>query len=497
MRRDEFLRCVRAKSVAGDLPAQLGPPRQDSRTVTPGDVFFALPGLRCHGATFAAEAVARGATAVVCDVPVCAEPRVEVADVREAYGAYASAYYGHPSHALQVIGVTGTNGKTTTVHLLQGILRAAGLRTATVGTLGIRTDDAPYQSTGYTTPLPENLHAALAQLRDDRVEAVAIEVSSQGLDMGRHVGVRFAGALFTNLTPEHLDYHGTMEAYRQAKMRLFAELPTDSWAGANVEDPYGVGMLEAAPSRVRLGFGVGVGDVEAADVHLAADAARFTLLYRGMSQAVHLPLVGRYNLENALCASTGALAMGIDLRTIAEGLAHPPRVPGRMERTTLPNGVHVLIDYAHTPDGFAKVFTAVRSVMTGRIFTVFGCGGDRDRVKRPIMGEIAGRMSDHVILTTDNPRSEEPEAIAQEVARGIEEAKGHWEFVKRRDEAIERAVSLSRPGDTVLVLGKGAESYQIIGNTRVPYSEHAVVMAMAHRMSASPVATGSTPDPQP
>lgn len=493
MTRDEFLRILGPLTITGELPPELGVPRQDSRTVQPGDVFFALPGLRFQGIDFAGSARASGASAIVGDTLAAVSPMVLVPDVREAYGRYASAYYGHPSHTLRVVGVTGTNGKTTTVHLLQGILRAASLRTATIGTLGIRTDENAYVSTGYTTPLPENLHASLRQLVNDGVEAVAMEVSSQGLDMGRHTGVRFAGALFTNLTPEHLDYHGTMDAYRRAKMRLFAELSPAAWAGANLEDPSGPGMLAATPPDcLRLGYGVAAGDVHATDVELSAGGTRFRLHYAGEQVTVRLPLVGRYNLENGLCAATGAIAMGIALETIARGLGNPPRVPGRMERTTLPNGVDVLIDYAHTPDGFAKVFSAVRAVTTGRIITVFGCGGDRDQAKRPTMGEIAARMSDHLILTTDNPRSEDPEAIAREVATGIRD-EDTWEFTARREEAIAQAVAMANPGDTVLLLGKGAESYQIIGQDKIPYSEHAVVQALAAAYAQTQVPIG--PDP--
>jgi len=484
--RSAYLAVLAPRGVRGALPAQAGPPRQDSRTVQSGDVFFALPGLQSHGRSFAREAIDRGAALVVSDTEVDVTPHVRVSDVRQAYGTYAAAYYGHPSRVVHVVGVTGTNGKTTTVHLLQGIWQAAGIRAASIGTLGIRVDGEhpSYAPTGYTTPLPEDVQRALASLREHGVRAVAMEVSSQGLDMGRHIGIEFAGALFTNLTPEHLDYHGTMDAYRRAKERLFRDLPRGAWAAANVEDPSGLGMLAAVPDGPCLGYGIGQGDVQARDLELGPDGSRFRLAYRGQCADVRLPLVGRYNVENALCAAAGALAMGLDLAVVAHGLTRPPAVPGRMERVSLPNGVEVLVDYAHTPDGFAKVFEAVHAIRRGRVLTVFGCGGDRDQAKRPQMGAIAARMSDHLILTTDNPRSERPADIAQDIARGVREARGSWEFIERREEAVARAIALARPGDIVLLLGKGAEGYQIIGQERIPYSDMAVVRALAAGLSA-------------
>lgn len=453
----------------------------DSREVAPGDLFCCLPGGHHDGHHHAAEAVARGAVGLVCEHVVAGlreggpvQAVVGPGRVRPAMARLAAAFWGHPAADLLTAGVTGTNGKTSVAHLLGAVLRHGGRPTTVLGTL----------SGARTTPEATELQRVLAAARDAAPAgagrpAVAMEVSSHALAQARVDGVRFDVAVFTNLSHDHLDYHGTMEDYFQAKATLFT--PDHASRGVvNVGDPWGRRLLAGA--RIPL-VAVGVDDV--AGVELAPGRSAFTW----RSLRVALPLTGAVNVGNALLAAEAAVALGVDPPAVAAGLAAAAPVPGRMEALAVaaPGGppCTVLVDYAHTPAGMEVVLAEARRLAgTGRVLLVFGCGGDRDRAKRPLMGAAATRAADLAVLTTDNPRSEDPEAIAADVLAGAvpsaEAARSAGRLVVEPDRrrAIERAVDAAGPGDVVVVAGKGHEQFQVAGDRRLPFDDRVVAAAV-------------------
>ena len=387
------------------------------------------------------------------------------------------AFYGEPAKGMQVVGVTGTNGKTTTVGLLRHLLDAPESPSASIGTLGVLLGDGTpmFGGSGLTTPGPIELQRVLRALAKLGVKRVAIEVSSHALDQQRVAGVAFAAAVFTNLTRDHLDYHGTMEAYFDAKARLVAMLAPDGVAVVNADDPWW-SKLTTAPRTVRFGVRESA-DIRATDVRAAE--VRYTprgsawLLQRGeSSRPVALPLIGDFNVANALAAAAAALALGMSLEQVAARLATAPQVPGRLE--LLSNRPAVLRDYAHTPDALARALAALRPFTAGRLIVVFGCGGDRDRGKRPLMALAAKDGADHLVVTSDNPRTEDPERILDDVCAPL--APGTYDRIEDRRAAIAHAMQLADPArDLVLLAGKGHETYQIRGTTSHPFDESAIV----------------------
>ena len=434
----------------------------DSRAVVPGALFCCVVGSTVDGHDLAAAAVAGGAVALLCERHVdVAVPQVRVADVRRAMGPAAAVLHGHPSHDLTVVGVTGTNGKTTTTHLLAAVLEADGRPTATIGNLNAVPGGPP------NTPEGPELQARLAALRDAGTSAVAMEVSSHALSLCRVAGTRFAVAVFTNLTPDHLDHHGTMEAYFAAKAALFEPALSDV-AVVNTDDPHGRLLLDAAVIPTE-----GYSLADAVDV--TSDMAGTTCTWRG--QRLRIPLPGAFNVANALAAATAAARLGVDVATIARGLAAAGPVPGRFEVVAPGATVGVVVDYAHTPDGLEQVLRAVRPLAGGgRVTVVFGCGGDRDRSKRPVMGAIAARLADEVVVTSDNPRSEDPLAIIAEVVAGAAAVPGGAPVATTPDRrtAIADALRAARPGDVVVVAGKGHETTQVLRDREVPFDDRAV-----------------------
>jgi len=426
----------------------------DSREVRPGSCFCALPGEITDGHDHAPVAVAAGAVALVVERRLDLDvPQVVVPDARTAMGQLADAFFGHPSRQVAVVGVTGTNGKTTVTHLLGAVLEHAGRPTTVLGTL----------SGARTTPEAPALQATLAEAVAAGRAVVAMEVSSHALDLRRIVGTWFTVAVFTNLSQDHLDFHGTMDRYFAAKARLFS--PDRAAVGlVNRDDPWGRRLLEelAIPA-------VAWSAADAVDPVLRPDGSTFT--WRG--QQVHLALAGRFNLANAVAAAEAASALGLTPEEIAAGLAEarPPR--GRFE----PVGdgpVAALVDYAHTPDGIEQALASARELTDGRLIVVFGCGGDRDRAKRPQMGRAADQGADVVVVTSDNPRSESPEAIIDEVMTGVER-KDDLIVEPDRRRAIEVAVALAAPGDLVLVAGKGHETTQDLGDREIPFDDREVL----------------------
>lgn len=458
--------------AAADQDVALHALATDSRAVVPGALFLALPGTVTDGHQFVAQARERGAAAAVVERVVDGDlPQVVVRDAQQAALALARDWYGHPAAALRLVAVTGTNGKTTTSLLVRHLLDREGTA-GVIGTLGARDGRGrvvPSTAGKLTTPGPVDLQATLAELVARGVTDVAMETSSHALDQGRLDGVSFAAAIFTNLTREHLDYHESMARYLEAKLRLLTLLAPGAAALVNLDDP----AWGAIRHRPRITFGRHPdADVRAEGEVAGADGTAFRLAGRYGTAEVRLPLAGEFNVANALGAAAAALSLGLELETVAARLDAAPQVPGRMERlATTPCAV--LRDYCHTPDAFERVLATLRPLTPGRLMILFGCGGDRDRGKRPEMGGIAARLADEVYLTTDNPRTEDPDRIIDDIASGMGGA--GYQRILDREEAITRALAAAAPGDTLLLAGKGHETYQHVGAERLPFDEAAIV----------------------
>mgnify|MGYP001229411586 CR=1 FL=1 len=467
----------------------------DSRAVLPGDLYAALPGTRVHGADFAAQAAEKGAAAILTDpdgrerAEATGLPVLVTDDVRARLGQAASWVYGDPARDLTLVGVTGTSGKTTTVYLLEAGLRAAGVETAVIGTVEMRIQDARLPSS-LTTPEATDLHAIFAMMRERGVGAAAMEVSSHALEQGRVGGARFEVAVFTNLSQDHLDYHPTMQDYFAAKARLFT--PEYSRVGVvNIDDHHGRELTAVAtvPLTTFSARGDRSADWRAEDVRTGADGSVFRVVGPGgveADAAVQLP--GPFNVANALAAIVALVEAGIPLQTAVHGVAALPGVPGRLERVDEGQDFVALVDYSHKPGAVEAVLTALRPVTEGRLAVVLGCGGDRDRGKRPLMGEAAARLSDLAYFTNDNPRSEDPLAILAAMVEGglkvPQPERAHIVMEPDRAAAIELAVDRARRGDVLVVAGKGHEQGQYAAGEMRPFDDREVVRAALRRRAA-------------
>ncbi|HEY3221849.1 MAG TPA: UDP-N-acetylmuramoyl-L-alanyl-D-glutamate--2,6-diaminopimelate ligase [Gemmatimonadales bacterium] len=451
----------------------------DARRLERGMLFCAVRGALRDGHDFVADAAARGAAAALVETrQSVAIPQVLVRNGRRAAALAAEAWYRRPAARLQMIGVTGTNGKTTSVLLSQHVLRARWPMGA-IGTLGAFDPagaSVESEAGNLTTPGPIDLQATLAALVERGAAGVAMEVSSHSLDQGRVEGLVFRAAIFTNLTRDHLDYHETFDNYFAAKARLVGYLADAGLAVINADDAAWA-RLPRTPRRISFSATTPTADVTARDVHVDAKGARFTLVTAQGRHPVALPLLGRFNVANALGVAACAVGLDVPPRVVAERLSTAPQVPGRMERIAVDPCV-VLRDYAHTPDALERALETVREVTSssGRVIVVFGAGGDRDRGKRAPMGEIATRLADIAIVTSDNPRTESPERILDDVEAGMA-GRQHYRVVDRRA-AIGQALELAREGDTVLLAGKGHETYQVVGTTKEPFDEREVVRGL-------------------
>lgn len=467
---------VETVTLAGSPDGEVRGVCYDSRQACPGSLFAAIPGEHVDGHEFLGAAVAAGATAVLSERPVMSGVNVtwvQVRNLRRALAQVAAAFYAHPARALKLIGITGTNGKTTTSFLLESILLAAGQRVGLFGTVEYHTASgiAPARQ---TTPEAVDLQRFLAELRDAGAGWVVMEVSSHALVLDRVYGCPFAAAVFTNLARDHLDFHQTFESYFEAKRLLFlgSGAPPPALAVLNVDDPYGQQLLSICGGRVvRYSLERNGGVVTARRPQLTATGIRFTFETPEGSLAVQSPLVGRSNLWNLLAAAATAYGLGIPLDTIAAGLQGVGRVPGRFERLEAGQPFSVVVDFAHTDQAFTNLIETARELTRGRVLIVFGCGGDRDRTKRPVMGEIAGRLADQVILTTDNPRSEDPVHIINDIVVGVQKAGGNYLIELERERAFERAFDLAQEGDIVLLAGKGHQETQVFRDRVEPWSE--------------------------
>jgi len=462
--------------VRGDPATMVGDVVLDTRKVAPGALFCCVPGARVDGHDLAGKALDAGAVALVVQRPLELEaPQLVVGRVRDALAPLAAAFFDHPSRRLDLVGVTGTNGKTTTTFLLEAIFRAAGRVPGVLGTVEVRVGDDRRPAI-HTTPEAPDLQRLLAEMADSGVQAAAMEVSSHGLALHRVDGTRFKAAIFTNLTQDHLDFHADLDDYFLAKRRLFTPAFTPLGV-VNLDDPHGRLLAGTAEVAVVTTGTAADADWRATDVAASLEGTSFRVASPAGSRPVRLRLAGQFNVANALGALAAADALGIGLDTAVAGLEALAGVPGRFERVDAGQPFTVLVDYAHTPDSLDNLLRAARAVTGGRVLVVFGCGGDRDRAKRPMMGEIAGRLADVAVVTSDNPRSEDPEAIVAQVAEGVARSAGPGGFLVEVDRrtAIRTALAMAAPGDAVLLAGKGHEQGQeLAGGRKVPFDDRQV-----------------------
>ncbi|MBI9084806.1 MAG: UDP-N-acetylmuramoyl-L-alanyl-D-glutamate--2,6-diaminopimelate ligase [Desulfobacterales bacterium] len=469
---------------------EIGSIHYHAQQVQPQGLFVAVCGLAADGHDFIDQALDRGAAAIVVQRPTAAPVAViQVKNTRLALAALSARFYGDPSEAMTVIGITGTNGKTTTAYLVEGILAAAGFRPGVIGTIDTRFGGKSHPNP-MTTPESLDLQRILADMRNAGVTHVAMEVSSHAIDLHRIHGCRFHLAVLTNLTQDHLDYHGTMAHYWACKKRLFTNHLTPDHgriaAVINADDPRGEELVrELTLPRIRVGT-TAVSDLHLERFHCDPMGIRASIRLSSGSIDLTSSLVGRHNMENILCAAGVGFALELPPTVIQAGIASVTRVPGRLEPVENGAGRFVYVDYAHTPDALAHALVVLRTLTPGRLICIFGCGGDRDRTKRPLMGEIAGRQADLAVVTSDNPRSESPQTIIADICQGMETARsrplspqdlatgknwpGHVVEPDRR-KAIALAMDASRPGDTLLIAGKGHETYQILGDTRLDFDD--------------------------
>jgi UDP-N-acetylmuramoyl-L-alanyl-D-glutamate--2,6-diaminopimelate ligase len=442
---------------------------EDSRLVQPGSVFIARPGTKADGSQFLADAAARGAIAAVtpAKVPQVKLPQIVVQDANSAASILANIFHGNPAQKVRMLGITGTNGKTTTTYLVRHILSKIKTRCGMIGTVEIDDGRTRHEAT-MTTPSATDIAALLASMRDKGCRACAMEVSSHALDQGRVAGVSFAGAAFTNLTGDHLDYHKTMENYAAAKARLFESLSETGVAVVNADDKASELMVRDCGGRViRFGFGR-TADYRARDVAITSGGSNFILHTPDGRAEVNMTLIGRHNIENALAAAAlVGEVFGLSVHQIAAGLKDAQGAPGRLQAVRAGQPFAVLVDYAHTDDALENVLSALRPLTRGKLRVLFGCGGDRDRTKRPRMARTAEKLADAIYITSDNPRTEDPRSILNEVASGLSQA-GRARAVVEIDRrlAIGRIMNDAEPGDVVLIAGKGHENYQIIGTDK-------------------------------
>lgn len=449
----------------------------DSRKVRGGNLFFAFPGARVDGRGFAREALSQGALAVVSELPPVDDlpgAWIQVEHGRRALAHAAGNFYRHPDQRIRFTGITGTNGKTTTSYLIDSILRTAGNITGLIGTIEYRMA-GEVRPAPNTTPESLDLMRFAAELEERGGLHLIAEISSHALSLGRVWGFRFHTAVFTNLTRDHLDFHGTMEEYAAAKQMLFApaEGPAPQWAILNADDPSARQMIpKSAKNSQVIWYGLSAkADLRGEGLKLDFSGLSFNLTWQGRTQAIRSPLAGRFNAQNILAAAGAGLSHGLDLETIAQGIAACTAVPGRFERVDRGQPFLVAVDYAHTDDALRSTIQAARDLTTGRVITLFGCGGDRDRTKRPLMGMAAAELSDFVVLTSDNPRSEDPLAIMNDALVGVRRFDTSMVAEPDRAKAIRLAISEARPGDVVLLAGKGHETCQVLKNETIHFDD--------------------------
>ena len=451
----------------------------DSRQVRRGDIFFAIRGAKFNGRKFINEAIKKGAAAVVAGKDFKKKIKgarvIRVADPRKALAQAASNFYGNPSGKVRVIGVTGTNGKTTITYLLEEVFRSAGQKAGIIGTIAHRWADKVIEAKN-TTPGSIELERLLNEMAASGVRYCAMEVSSHSLDQGRTDGIDFKAAIFTNITGEHLDYHKTLGNYLKAKTRLFSGLRSDGLAVLNSDDPNCGKIKKKTKARI-LTYGIkNKADIAADEIKFRLDKTEFLVrTKRWGSFRLRSPLIGAFNVYNILAVTACVLDEGISIEAIKEAVAGFRGAEGRLEAVRTNRDFKIFVDYAHTDNALENVLKALRQLVKNRLIVVFGCGGDRDRFKRPRMGSVSSKLADYVVITSDNPRSEEPSSITRQIEKGIGKDFRSYEIILDRYEAIKKAIEIAKPRDIVLIAGKGHEKYQIIGDKVLPFSDKETV----------------------
>lgn len=444
---------------------------QDSRVIKEGYLFVCIKGATFDGHSVAAEMLEKGAAAVVVERDLGLENQVIVEDTRSALSPICANFFGNPANGLKLIGLTGTNGKTTTAFLIKQILEALGKKVGLIGTVQNMVGDEIYPA-HYTTPDPRELQALFRKMVDAGCEYCVMEVSSQALAQGRVKGVDFLLGAFTNLTQDHLDYHKTFENYFESKRILFENCQI---AVTNIDDEYGVRITEGLPCKT---YTYGVNDINAdysaRNVTFAAKGVTYELVCDSIGR-VNCPIPGRFSVYNSLCAASVALSLGFDFSEVVIAISKCAGVKGRIEVVPTDTDFTVIIDYAHSPDGLKNIISSLKEIATGRVVTLFGCGGDRDRTKRPIMGKTAAELSDFCIVTSDNPRSEDPSKIIEDILEGMKDTKTPYKVIENRKEAINWAVNNAKKDDIILLAGKGHETYQILPTGTIHFDEREVV----------------------
>ncbi len=451
----------------------------NSRLVRPGFLFAAIPGTCADGWDFVDDAIQRGAAAIVTEHapdPRSGVCQITVEDAHTASSQIAAALNGYPTRQLKVVGITGTNGKTTTSYMVRDVLRAAGIEPGLLGTVAYEVGERTITA-GRTTPDAATLQNLMKQMVSADCGAAVMEVSSHALVQQRVAGVEFDVAVFTNLTRDHLDYHETMEAYYEAKASLFRGLAPDATAVINIDGPWGQCLRGEPLPCAKLTYSMhGSADVTAERVVVDIRGCVFTAKTPWGDQDVRLQLLGRHNVSNALACIAACASLGVELPDAARALGRLAYVRGRLEPVRGGQQFAVFIDYAHTDDALSHALTTVRELTAGRVIVVFGCGGDRDRTKRHVMGEVASRLADVVVVTSDNPRSEAPAAIIEDILSGVDASAARVEMIEDRAAAIRKAIGLAEDGDSVLIAGKGHEAYQECGSRTIPFDDHEVAV---------------------
>jgi UDP-N-acetylmuramoyl-L-alanyl-D-glutamate--2,6-diaminopimelate ligase len=483
MKLAELIQTVKPLAVEGPVDRDITGITYDSRRVMPGNLFVAMRGVNTDGHRFVEAAIDRGAAAVMLERDSSLNPRatrIKVRDARQTLALAAARFYDHPSQQLKVVGVTGTNGKTTTAFMVKAIMEAAGMPAGLIGTVQYQIGQRIIPASR-TTPESVEIQDMMSQMLRAGCGGVSMEVSSHALDQHRVAGVDYDVAIFTNLSQDHLDYHQTMEEYFEAKIKLFKMSGIKRKPGravVNADNEYGRKLIaRLGGENAVVTYGVSSeAAIKAHDVRVSADGTYFVVRTPQGSRPIALPLIGRYNVSNALAATGAALALGIDLGSVEAALTRMPAVPGRLERLNLRQDFNVYVDYAHTEDALRNVLMTVSELTKNRLIVVFGCGGDRDTGKRTPMGEAACQLADFSILTTDNPRGEEPREIIRQIEEGFPVgAQNRYQVIVDRRDAIERALDIARPGDSVLIAGKGHETYQEFAGTVVPFNDRQIV----------------------
>ncbi|WP_346913503.1 UDP-N-acetylmuramoyl-L-alanyl-D-glutamate--2,6-diaminopimelate ligase [Clostridium sp.] len=480
MKIEDLLKGLEYRVLSGDKSIEINNPQYDSRKIKHGDMFFAIGGFNVDGHNFISKAIENGAKAVVVEKDVTTVEGItyiKVENGRRALAVAASNFYNNPSQRMKIIGITGTNGKTTSAFMLKGILESRGYKVGLIGTIANFIGDKEIH-TEKTTPESLELQQLFNDMAESDIDYCVMEVSSHSLDLDRVYGIEFSQGIFTNLTQDHLDFHKTFENYFNAKSKLFK---MSRHSVVNVDDGYGIKLLEKINSKVTTYSIEKESDLKGTDINLESTGIIFNLKVNEKVYKAQLPIPGRYNVYNALGCIGAALDEGIDMNTIIEGLSKVT-VPGRCENLTLGMnlGFQVIRDYSHTPDSLKNILENLRELTRGKLICIFGCGGDRDRTKRPIMGEIGTALSDIAIITSDNPRSEDPYMILEDIKAGVK--KSNYKLIENRREAIKTALLLGEKDDIIVIAGKGHETYQILKNETIHFDEKEVVLELIEEL---------------